>query len=274
MTDLVPSSATLVVRLFGRLEVEVSGTPVTFAGRHAQALIALLVLLPRPRLRDAIAAELWPDFDGPSGSALRQALWLARSNLVAAGIAPERILEAGQDTLGLRPDVRIDSDVAAFETLAASGPRAAARAVDLYRGDLVERLGHECFATERERLADLYEDALAAAAETALTDNDVTAARRFAAMLIARDPIREEAHAVLISAYGRVGTRSQVVRQYRRLCVVLRTELAVAPLPETDAAYREAVARTVSRSANRAAAMGPSPRLDRPRLAGALATSA
>ena len=67
-------------------------------------------------------------------------------------------------------------------------------------------------------------------------------------MVLARDPLREEAHAVLIAAYGLVGSRSQVVRQYRRLCNTLRTELAVPPLPETDAIYRTAIARTVERS--------------------------
>ncbi len=274
MTHPVKTSATMSVRLFGRLEVEVGGVPVRFAGRHAQALIALLALMPRPRLRDAVAADLWPDFEGPSGSSLRQALWRVRSNLVAAGIEPDRILDVGQETLGLRRDVAVDSDATAFEAFATAGADGVAAAIALYRGDLVEGLGHECFATERERLSDLYEDALATAAEAALAVDDVDSARRFAAMLLARDGIREEAHAVLIAAYGRVGSRSQVVRQYRRLCDVLRSELAVAPLPETDAVFREAVAMTVSRSANRAAAMVPAARLSRPQLARLLATSA
>ena len=77
--------------------------------------------------------------------------------------------------------------------------------------------------------------------------------------MLARDPLREEAHSVLIAAYGRSGTRSQVVRQYRRLCEVLRTELAVAPLPETDATYRTALANTIRRSQDRAAAMAADP---------------
>lgn len=275
MTPAVSTTATMTVRLFGRLELEVCGTPVRLGGRHAQALIALLALRPRPRLRDAIAADLWPDFEGPSGSSLRQALWLVRSNLVSAGIEPDRVLDAGQETLGLRGDLCVDSDSATFELLAASGPAGVAAAIALYRGDLVEGLGHECFATERERLSDLYEDALASAAETALRDGDVDAARRYAAMLLARDPIREEAHAVLISAYGLAGSRSQVVRQYRRLCDTLRAELAVAPLPETDAIYREAIALTVARSADRAAALAPAVRLEQPRsLSRVLATSA
>jgi DNA-binding SARP family transcriptional activator len=58
---------------------------------------------------------------------------------------------------------------------------------------------------------------------------------------------------VLIRAYGRAGSRSQVVRQYRRVCSILRSELAVAPLPETDATYRAALATSTARSRERAA---------------------
>jgi DNA-binding SARP family transcriptional activator len=70
-----------------------------------------------------------------------------------------------------------------------------------------------------------------------------------------------------------VGSRSQVVRQYRRLCAILRTELAVPPLPETDATYRAAIARTVERSghiADRAAGRV----YERPTLARVLAPTA
>jgi DNA-binding SARP family transcriptional activator len=245
----------LTVRLLGRFEIVAGGRPVRLAGRHAQALAALLALRPRPRLRDAIAADLWPDFDGPSASSLRQALWLVRTGLSASGLAPDRVLEVGQDTLGLHPSLDLETDVAEFEALVADGPLSAAAALALYRGDLAEGLGHECFAADRERLSDLYEDALVSAAEARLAAGDTVGARTAASQVLARDPLREEAHSVLIAAYGQAGSRSQVVRQYRRVCEVLRAELAVAPLPETDEIYRMALAATMRRSRDRAAIM-------------------
>jgi len=247
------TAPTLKVRLLGRFEVEACGARVRLAGRHAQALFALLALRPRSRLRDAIAADLWPDFDGPSASSLRQALWLVRTGLASAGVDPDSLLEVGQDTIGLRREVRLDLDVTRFEELVADGPKSAGRARNLYRGDLAEGLGHECFAADRERLSDLYEDALAFVADARLAAGDVPGAREAATLVLGRDPLREEAHAVLIAAYGMVGSRSQVVRQYRRLCDILRTELAVPPLPETDATYRAAIDLTVERSADVAA---------------------
>ena len=108
-------------------------------------------------------------------------------------------------------------------------PEDAEAALALYAGDLLEGLGHECFAAERERLSDLYEDLLAAVAEQRLDRGDLAGARWAATELLGRDPLREEAHAVLIALYGRTGSRSQIVRQYRRLCGILRSELSVTP---------------------------------------------
>jgi DNA-binding SARP family transcriptional activator len=267
------STPTMSVRLLGRLELDVCGTPVRLAGRHAQALAALLALRPRPRLRDAIAADLWPDFDGPSASSLRQALWLVRTGFVAAGVDPDQILEVGQDTLGLRPEATVDLDVATFEQLVEDGPKAAGGALALYRGDLAEGLGHECFAADRERLSDLYEDALTSVAEARLEAGDIAGARWAATQVLSRDPLREEAHCVLIAAYGAVGSRSQVIRQYRRVTHVLRTELAVAPLPETEAAYRSAIAMTIARSAQRAGDGAPRRVFTRASLARVLASA-
>jgi DNA-binding SARP family transcriptional activator len=243
---------TLKIRLLGRLDVRLGSAPIRLGGRHAQALIALLALCPRPRLRDAIAAELWPDAGGSSASSLRQALWLIRSTFLAVGADPEAWIEADQDTIGLRPGAPVDLDVSRFERLALTGePADADAAIDLYAGDLLESLGHECFAAERERLSDLYEDVLAGAAQRRLERGDTIGARRAAVELLARDPLREEGHAVLIAAYGRSGTRSQVVRQYRRVCSILWSELAVAPLPETDAIYRTALTVATARSGAR-----------------------
>jgi DNA-binding SARP family transcriptional activator len=271
MTAAQTRAPALSVRLLGRLEIVACDRPVRLAGRHAQALAALLALRPRPRLRDAIAADLWPDFDGPSAS----------SGLGACGVDPDAILEVGQDTLGLRQELALNTDVASFESLVADGPHSAGRALGLYRGDLAEGLGHECFAADRERLSDLYEDALVAVAEARLAAGDYAGAREVASLALARDPLREEAHIVLIAAYGQAGSRSQVVRQYRRVCEVLRTELAVGPLPETEATYRAALAATVRRSKDRAASIaaetdrrGPRRVFDRSTLTRVLAPSA
>jgi DNA-binding SARP family transcriptional activator len=265
--DSMSAPTTLRIRLLGRLDVRLGSAPIRLGGRHAQALIALLALCPRTRLRDALAAELWPDTGGSSAGSLRQALWLIRSTFSAAGADPEAWIEADPDTIGLRSEALVELDVRRFERLALSDePADLEAALPLYTGDLLESLGHECFAAERERLSDLYEDVLAAVAQDRLERGDTVGARRAAAELLVRDPLREEGHTVLIAAYGRAGTRSQVVRQYRRVCTILRSELAVEPLPETDAAYRAALSIAAARSGARVAETRPERAPFAPRL--------
>jgi DNA-binding SARP family transcriptional activator len=240
------------VRLLGRPEVTARGVPLRLAGRQAQALFALLVLDRRPRSRDGIAATLWPE-TAASAASLRQALWLVRSGISGTGLNPDHYLDVDGETIALNPDAPIRVDSVQFERLLQARPPDAAAAIRLYRGDLAEGLGHECFAVERERLSDLFEDALAIAAADRLAAGDLVGSRRAAERLLARDDLREEAHAILISVFAQSGTRSQVVRQYRRLRAILRRELDVEPLPETEAAFGRAMARSVDDSRRRVA---------------------
>jgi len=186
---------------------------------------------------------------------MRQALYQLRQALAAGGVDPDDILEADAESLGLRPDAIAALDVDAFERCTVDPLCSSDQALLLYAGDLAEGLGHDCFAAERERLADRFEDALAAGATRRLTSGDIGGARAAAEQLVLRDPLREEAHTVLIAIHGLTGSRAQVVRQYRRVRDILARELDEVPLPETDATYRLALLRTVERSRERANAM-------------------
>ncbi|HEU0235029.1 MAG TPA: BTAD domain-containing putative transcriptional regulator [Candidatus Limnocylindrales bacterium] len=253
------------VRLLGRLEVGVRGRPVRIPGRQAQALFALMAIDRHPRSRDCLAATLWPDVEA-SAASLRQALWLVRSAFAAACVDPGELFVIEPDSVGLRPGAPVHLDSEEFETHLKAAPPNPEAAIALYRGDLAEGLGHDCFAAEQERLSDLYEDALALVAQRRLAVDDFEGARDAADRLLARDVLREEAHAVLISYYGAQGTRSQVVRQYRRLRDILSRELDVDPLPETDLAYRAAMTRAVTDSHRRATSEAFLPRPFTPTL--------
>jgi DNA-binding SARP family transcriptional activator len=248
----------LDVTLLGRFSIRADdGREVRLVGRHAQALFTLLALTCRPRTREAIATDLWPESLGAATGPLRQALYQLRTALAAAGLDLETVLEADAETIGLRPEALRSLDLARFERCTDDPTCAPETAVAVYGGDLAEGLAHDCFAAERERLADRYEDSLAIVARQRLAAGDVDGARLAAERLIGRDPLREEAHEVMIAIHGQTGTRSQVVRQYRRLCEVLGRELEEVPLPETDATYRLALARTIARSRQRARELEP-----------------
>ena len=247
---------TISVRLLGRMTATIRGRDLRLTGRHAQALFALLVLRPRPRSREGIAADLWPEADPRCAGSLRQALWLLRGALSGADVDPDRVIDANPESIGLRRDVIVDLDATVFEKLVRDRPAQPEAALLLYDGDLAEGLGHECFAADRERLADAYEDALALASAKRLEIGDVDGARAAAEELLLRDPLREEAHEVLIRVFGSTGSRAQVVRQFRRLETLLDAEIGVTPLPETVAAFRSALDQTVDRSHLRVAGIG------------------
>jgi len=241
-------TGTLAVQMFGRFRAFWCGREVVLESRAARAVLSLVTLRPRPWARDAITAEIWPDAGYGPSARLRQALWLVRKGLARSGADPAKVLDADDDTICLRPDILVQSDVARFDELLRSRPPSLEAALGLYGGDFAEDLGLECLAARREHLSDLYEDALASVAQARLAAGDLLSAQEAAIALLERDPLREEAHAVLIEIYGRIGSRSQVDRQYRRLTAVLATELDAVPLAETRVSYLIALARARARS--------------------------
>ena len=247
------SDALLRISLFGAVRLMSRSDEVRLASRNSRALLVVLALDQRPRFRDSIAADLWPELpDAEASSALRQALWLLKSGMVDAGLEPAALLECDKERIGVRADAQLDLDVARFESYLLGQPALVEEAIRLYAGDLAEGINLECLARDRERLADLFEDALAEAARCRMEVGDIVGARDLALRLVRRDPLREEAHTVLIELYGMVGSRSQVSRQYRRLRGILAAELNVEPLRETENAYQVAIGRAAARSEVRA----------------------
>ena len=219
MRQRTVTPAGLEITLLGRFAIRTTrGQEVRLVGRHAQALFTLLALTRRPRTREAIATDLWPDSMITATGPLRQALYQLRGALAAAGLDLDTMLESDAETLGMRPDAvaqprhrslrrcTADPDLRRRERrsrcTAATWPRAS--------GTTASRPSASGWPTAtRTRSRPSPRQRLAA--------GDVEGARDAAERLIARDPLREEAHEVLIAVHGLIGTRSQVVRQYRRL---------------------------------------------------------
>jgi DNA-binding SARP family transcriptional activator len=241
------SDVKLHIHLLGPMAVLWGATPIRLATSASRGLVALLALRGRLQFRESLAADLWPELGQRSAAALRQALWLVRTGLQQSGADPSDIIDADEELIGFYPD-RIDVDATRFQRLLSARPSRVEEAVDLYMGDLAPTHRQECFARERARLADLFEDALAEVARRRKDAGDLQGARDASMALLSRDPLREEGHATLIEVYGQIGSRSQVTRQYRRLCSVLESELSVPPLPETEATYRAALGATYARS--------------------------
>lgn len=243
--DTVAVAPVATVRLLGRLRVRVDGSDLPTAGSaRAESLLAYLVLhrdAPQPRRR--LAALLWPD--SPEAQALtnlRHLLHTLRRLLPG----PDRFLEITPQTVRWRPAVEIAVDVDAVDRLLETGrddPRARRdalrEAAGLLDGDLLDGHHDDWLADERGRLRGRRLDALAELAELCATQGDAGEAIAWAERLLRGDPLREDAHRLLMRLHAARGDRAAAIRAYHRCAATLERELAVEPSAPTRRAYQE-----------------------------------
>jgi DNA-binding SARP family transcriptional activator len=230
---------TLRVRLLGPVDLQLDNQPLPpLDSARAESLLAYLLLhrdAPQPRQR--LAFLLWPgSSEGQAQTNLRKVLHTLRRALPDA----DRLIEIGPRTLRWRPDAPLWLDVERFERAVADGRPA--EAVGLYAGDLLEGRYDDWLAAERERLAGLHADALQRLARQHEQDHRWPEAIRCAERLVARDPLREEYHRLLIGLCRASGDRARAVRAYHVCATTLEDELGIEPAPETRVLYESLVA--------------------------------
>ncbi|MDK2927119.1 MAG: hypothetical protein PWR31_809 [Bacillota bacterium] len=112
----------------------------------------------------------------------------------------------------------------------------------LYRTDfLTENLEERWIIKERLRLSELYLRVLDGLAHVSLTLREFAAAADYAAELLQRDPVCEEAYRVLITALAATGKRTEALRRYKACQQMLEQEFGLLPAPETRRLYERLV---------------------------------
>lgn len=252
--ELLPAEGEplLRVRCFGRFEIERDGAlvaPETFKRRKALTLLKILLThADRPVSIETLTEWLWPESD-PRAAANRL--------YVVVHALREAIEPAGAH--GDWSFVRTNGDQYLFDTSdcwvdlveyraaldagrqaeSAGEPERALAAYDaatrLYRGDLLEDDPFdEWCLMEREHLRETYLDALHGVAvlsrERGEIDRAIDAYRR----VLQVDPLREESQRQLIETLSNAGRRAEALRQYEHLRALLRRELDITPMPETE----------------------------------------
>jgi two-component SAPR family response regulator len=155
--------------------------------------------------------------------------------------------------LGFNFDSGVWLDVDVFEReigkILIRGPETADRgeivllenAVKLYEGDLLE--GHYCdwALRERERLRCCYLDCLYYLMRYFSSSANIPQALLYGQEILRADPLREDVHRQMMRLFDADGQRSCAVRQFHLCREVLRTELGIPPMPETELLYRELI---------------------------------
>jgi DNA-binding SARP family transcriptional activator len=221
----------LSIRLLGPPAVHRDGQPARSPrGRKSWALLSYLLLAERPRSRRYLAELLFGDADDPLG-ALRWTLAELRRALVLPGL-----LRGDPVDVALGPDVAID--VSLLDDLDADPAPLLAAGGELLEGvDLGANLEFESWLlVTRHRVSARVEARLHQAAVALLAAGRPGDAIAYAAGAVARNPLEESNHELLVRCLAMTGDRTAALRQVAVCEDLLRRELGV----EASPALREA----------------------------------
>lgn len=112
-------------------------------------------------------------------------------------------------------------------------------ALALYRGDYLEEFYSDWCQQERERLRERYMAAAMQLADLYLEQGEPELAIGVCQSVLARDRYQERAYHRLIRAHAAMGDRTAAIKAYRQCVDLLREDLGLDPLPETEELYRQ-----------------------------------
>src|SRR5215471_19081346 len=238
------------IGLFGGFRVEVDARSVpeeAWRQRKPAALVKLLALAPRHRLhREQVMDALWPELAPAAAAAnLRKALHLARR--LAESSTGEPLIESAGELVAL-PANGLLVDVEEFRSTADRARRggdvgAYAEAIELHGDGLLPDDRYEDWAIgPRDELRLEYLALIEEQAALLESRGDVAGAMRAVSLLVAADPLAEEAHVRLMRLYALAGRRADAMRQYEHL----REALGREPGPEAQRLFEEVRARQTS----------------------------
>jgi DNA-binding SARP family transcriptional activator len=241
----------LSVRLFRKLEIERDGQMLAdISGRKVQELLCYLLLhRERPHHREILASLLWANSStAQSKRYLRQALWRLQAQL---GSEDEpicgRMFLVQPEWVHLNPAADLWLDVAQFEeafarvkgvpgqTLDTLRVEALCRALDLYRGDLLEGWFQDWCLYERERLRHMYLAILDKLVDYCEVQGEYEAGLAYGNRILSSDEARERTHRRLMRLHYLSGDRTAALRQFDCCVKALHRELAVEPSARTVA---------------------------------------
>ncbi|MBV9282651.1 MAG: bacterial transcriptional activator domain-containing protein [Chloroflexi bacterium] len=240
--------STLEIRLFGTLSLARGGEPLArFPSKRLKNLLCYLLLNRDTRQpRERVAGLFWCEVDDRRARhCLNTSIWRLNQVLDHPGCGDHPYLRIDVETIGFNTASDFWLDVAEFESCCAlareAGPAAPdqqaafhRRAVSLYRSDLLIGCYDDWCVIERERLVRMYVRALGQLVAYHSERGEHDAAIDHALRILTCDPLREEVHRELIQLYLATHRPADALRQYRLCEDLVRRELDIEPMPETQ----------------------------------------
>jgi predicted ATPase/DNA-binding SARP family transcriptional activator len=236
--------------MFGPIHVEVEGQSMPrLRSRKALWVLALLSLRHGREVdRQWLAATLWPEVDSSQGLAnLRPTLSELRR---ALGGQAYRVRVDGRLTVSLDLD-GADLDLREFDELVIKGGgENLERAVELYRGTLLEGCAEEWIFQDRDAREQDCLRILQKLADDCYSAKDYPATIAHCRRAIGVDPLRDAPRRRLMEALQASGDRNAALHVFREFADLLRKELGASPDEATSDLYLRI--RKVTRKKNAA----------------------
>ena len=241
----------LIIKLIGVVRIRHRHIPMDTKLSHAAGgLLAYLVLFrDRIHTRDVLAGTFWGDYSEKRAHRnLSTTLWRLRKVLEPDGIPRGTYLKTpSMREICFNPDSNPWIDVAILEKHARHVLEKSTikvepghiqefeKALELYTSDLLEGYYDDWALSERERLRSLYLKSqaylLSYYRKKGVYDRALAHGRR----ILNLDPLREEIHREIMRLYSANGQRALALRQYETCRSILKQELDVEPMEETQA---------------------------------------
>ncbi len=243
----------LQINLFGTIELRFNSEYLfVFPTKKCEAVFVYLILAQGKRVqREVIAAEFWPKLPPPCGRrALNSDVWRLRRLLQKSGLDPEKVLFVTHEILAFKPAIDFSVDVFDFEqglcgvdaldplTAEADQIERIENILHLYRGDLCEGCYDDWCVVTREVLRAKRFAALEFLLRYNLHHHDLSKALNLANQLLVLDPLMEHIHRAIMVCYNLMGNRPAAVMHYKSCARLLKKELGIDPMPETQRLYQ------------------------------------
>ena len=233
----------LRISLFGQPSLCLDAAPLRFNAPPKTLPLLAYLLLHRagPVAREQVAFALWPD---ERENAARANLRRHLHHLThALPLSDHPWLSVNGRVLQWNAQAEFWLDVAEFERLSACRDTLP-QTVALYCGDLLETACEDWLFFERERLHELYAADVCQLITLYRSRRDYVKAIGYAQQLLAHDPLREDVVRQLLALRYESGDRAGALHDYERFAQLMQRELAMSPMPETQALYAQIVQNT------------------------------
>ncbi len=236
-----PVGQPLKIYALGLLRVELDGRTIQWRTLQSRDLLFCLLQHAQGLRKETVGELFWPDH-APQRlhTIFHSTLYRLRRAL------PEQSVVFEEGVYYFDRQTNYWFDVEAFDGLldqvAGEGRRERqiallTEALSLYRGDYLAGVYGDWPTLERERLRGRFLAALEELADLHADQGDLRQAVALYQRLLAEAPYQESAHRGLMACYSRLGDRAGAIRQYHRCVELLREELGLSPMSETEELY-------------------------------------